>query len=82
MVVSSAESRTKGPSECQEPNPDEGMAAASGGVASGAVLRTFCKGGTGDGLNFVQVIRSDPNLDWFFWVFLLLTFYQSGRSGA
>lgn len=62
LVASSAESKTRGSSGCQEPNPDHGVAAASGGGASEAVLRTLCsscEGGTGDSLNFVQIIRSD-----------------------
>lgn len=60
------ESKTRGHSRCQEPNPDHGVAAVSGGGASEALLRTLCsscKGGTGDGLNFVQVIRSDSILE-------------------
>lgn len=66
LAASSAESKTRGPGWCQEPNPDHGVAAGSGGGASEAVSRTFCsfcEGGTGDGLNFVQIIRSDANLE-------------------
>lgn len=37
LVVSSAESKTGGPRECQEPGPDHGVAAASSGGASEAV---------------------------------------------
>lgn len=66
LVASSAESKTRGSSGCQEPNPDHGVAAASGGGASEAALRTLCsscEGGTGDSLNFVQIIRSNWNLE-------------------
>jgi len=53
------------PSRCQEPKPDHGVAAVRVGGASEAVSRTLCsscEGGTGDGLNFVQIVRSNPNL--------------------
>lgn len=66
LAASSAESKTRGPGWCQEPNPDHGVAAGSGGGASEVVSRTFCsfcEGGTGDGLNFVQIVRSDTNLE-------------------